>query len=141
MEPNLSLAYFLSGQVDMKESHYDQGLAQIEKAVTLEKNNPMALSALGWAYGIADREKEAQQILDCLTEMSRERYISGFLFAKIYAGLGDKDRAFEYLNKAYQQRAMSLALILTDETVENLRSDPRFMELLKKISLDKYVSP
>ena len=140
MEPNLSLAYFLSGQVDMKESHHDQGVAQIEKAVALENDNPMILSALGWAYGIAGRKKEAQQILIRLKEMSRDRYISGFLFAKIYAGLGDKNRAFEYLEKAYQQHAMSLAVIFTDETVENLRSDPRFLQLLKKINLDKYVS-
>ena len=140
MEPNLSLAYFLSGQVDMKESHHNQGVARIEKAVALENDNPMILSALGWAYGIAGREKEAQQIFVRLEEMSRDRFISGFLYAKIYAGLGDKDRAFEYLEKAYQQRAMSLAVIITDETVENLRSDPRFMELLKKINLDKYVS-
>ena len=140
MEPNLSLAYFLSGQVDMKGSHHDQGIAQIEKAAALENDNPMILSALGWAYGIADREKDAHQILVRLEEMSRDRYISGFLFAKIYAGLGDKEHAFEYLEKAYQQRAMSLAVIITDETVENLRSDPRFMALLKKINLDKYVS-
>jgi TolB-like protein/Flp pilus assembly protein TadD len=140
MEPDLSLAYFLSGQGDMKESQFDQGVAQIEKAAALEKNNPMILSALGWAYGIAGRKKEAQQILVLLKEMSRDRYISGFLFAKIYAGLGDKNRAFDYLEKAYQQHAMSLAVIFTDETVENLRSDPRFIELLKKMNLDKYVS-
>jgi hypothetical protein len=71
--------------------------------------------------------------------MSKDRYISGFLFAKIYAGLRDNNRAFQYLEKAYQQHAMSLAVIFTDETVENLRSDPRFRELLKRINLDKYV--
>ena len=140
MEPNLSITYFLSGQVDMKESHYDQGVAQIEKAASLENDNPMILSALGWAYGIAGRKKEVQQILVRLMEMSGDQYISGFLFAKIYAGLEDKNSAFKFLEKAYQQHAMGLAMIITDENVENLRSDPRFMELLKKINLDKYVS-
>lgn len=140
MEPNLSTTYFLSGQVSMKESQYDQGITKIEKAAALENDNPMTLSSLGWAYGIAGRENEAKQILVRLEEMSRDRYISRFLYAKIYAGLGDKDRAFEYLEEAYQQHAMSLALIITDESVENLRLDPRFMELLKKINLDKYVS-
>jgi len=139
MEPHLSTTYFLSGQVDMKEAHYDQGIAQIEKAVELDADNPMILSSLGWAYGIAGRKKEAEQILSRLEEMSGDRYISRFLYAKIYAGLGEIDRAFEYLEEAYQQHAMSLALINTDESVESLRSDQRFMELLRKLNLDKYV--
>jgi serine/threonine protein kinase/Flp pilus assembly protein TadD len=139
MEPNIPLPHFISGQVDMKESRCDQGVAQIEKAAALEGDNPMVLSALGWAYGLAGRKKQAQQILARLRHMSKDRYISGFLFAKIYAGLRDNNRAFQYLEKAYQQHAMSLAVIFTDETVENLRSDPRFRELLKRINLDKYV--
>ena len=52
----------------------------------------------------------------------------------------DRFVALKFLEKAYQQHAMGLAMIITDETVENLRSDPRFMELLKKINLDKYIS-
>ena len=140
MDPNLSTTYFLSGQVDMKQSFYDQGIALIEKAADLENDNPLILSSLGWAYGIAGRKKEAKQILVRLQGMSRDRYISRFLYAKIYAGLGDKDQAFKYLEEAYQQHAMSLALIITDESVENLRSDPRFMKLLKKINLDNYFS-
>jgi serine/threonine protein kinase/Tfp pilus assembly protein PilF len=140
MEPNLSTTYYLSGQVDMKQSFYDQGIAQIEKAFALENDNPMILSSLGWAYGIASRKKEAKQILVRLQGMSRDQYISRFLYAKIYGGLGDKDHAFKYLEEAYQQHAMSLALIITDESIENLHSDPRFMELLKKINLDKYFS-
>jgi len=140
MDPNLSTTYFLSGQVDMKQSFYDQGIALIERAADLENDNPLILSSLGWAYGIAGRKKEAKQILVRLQGMSRDRYISRFLYAKIYAGLGDKDQAFKYLEEAYQQHAMSLALIITDESVENLRSDPRFMKLLKKINLDNYFS-
>ncbi len=140
MEPNLSTTYFLSGQVCMKEAQSDQGIAQIEKAAELDPDNPMILSSLGWAYGIAGRKNEADQVLARLQGMSRDRYISRFLFAKVQAGLGEKDRAFEYLEEAYQQHAMSLALINTDESVESLRSDRRFRGLLKKLDLDKYIS-
>lgn len=140
MEPGKALAHFLYGQAFIKDDQYDQGLAQIEKAAALEKDNPMAISAQGWAYGITGHTKKAQQVLVRLEEMARDRYISEFLFAKIYAGMGDKNKAFESLENAYQQHAMSLAAILTDETVENLRSDPRFKSLLKKINLEKYVT-
>jgi hypothetical protein len=63
-----------------------------------------------------------------------------FLFSKLYAALGINEKAFWWLTKSYQDRDIAIVLILTDETIANLRSDPKFSELLKKMGLYKYMN-
>lgn len=87
---------------------------------------------LGHAYAVAGKRDEAHKTLD---EMAKQRQISPHYFALIYAGLGEKDRAFEWLNKSYEERAERLVWLKVDPRLDNLRSDPRFTDLLRRISL------
>ena len=61
-----------------------------------------------------------------------------FLFGKVYSALAEKDKAFEWLNKAVDEKDHAILQIISDESVDNLRSDPRYRELLKKMGLYKY---
>jgi tetratricopeptide (TPR) repeat protein len=137
--PNHAHLVWMLGQIDIIESRYDQGIPQIEQAASMEKNNPMILAGLGWSYAVANRAKDAQNVIEQLEQMSKKQYIRPYLFAKIYNGLGNKNRAFQWLSDAYEQHDISLANIVCDETMKNLHSDERFVELLKKIRLDKYL--
>jgi Flp pilus assembly protein TadD len=116
---------------------YEEGVAELQKAVALENaperwdRHPM----LAYAYAVAGRRDEALKILDDQKRLAKQRYISPFNFAIIYTGLGDKNRAFEYLNKAYEEGAGGLSHFPVRPMFDSLRSDPRYRELLRRMNL------
>jgi hypothetical protein len=82
------------------------------------------------------RRTEAKNILRDLERKSQSEYVSPYLIATIYAGLGDKDNAFGFLDKAYAERSLDISWFLkADLRIDNLRSDPRFKTLLRRIGL------
>jgi serine/threonine protein kinase/Flp pilus assembly protein TadD len=125
----------MMGQAYLLDSKYDVGLAEIKKGLDMSGNNPMILGSLGWGYAVAGRKAEAEKVLEELKKRSEKEYIRPFYFAQIYSGLGEKDLAFKWLVKAFGQSDISLATILVDETLDNLRSDSRFNLILKKMDL------
>ncbi len=125
----------MMGQAYLLDSKYDVGLAEIKRALDMSGNNPMILGGLGWGYAVAGLRAEAQNVLDELKKRSEREYIRPYYFAQIYSGLGEKDLAFKWLVKAYEQNDISLATILGDETLDNLRSDSRFNLILRKMEL------
>jgi Flp pilus assembly protein TadD len=116
---------------------YKEGIAEFEKVLVISPDNRVALLALGYAYGIAGRRAEAQKVLDQLSELSKRKYVVPRLKARIYVGLGDKDKAFAYLEESYQDRSMAsgFGAINVDPTLDPLRSDPRFADLLRRMNL------
>ena len=80
----------------------------------------VALSGLGYAYAVAGRRAEAQKVLDKLNELSKQKYVPAVCRARIYAGLGEKDKAFEWLEKAYEDR--SIVVLAFIKVRPNLRS-------------------
>ena len=86
---------------------------------------------LAYAYGKAERRAEALKILGEQQKLAKRRYISPFNFAIIYTGLDDKDRAFEYLNKACEDHALQLSHYARGALFESLHSDQRYNELLR----------
>jgi hypothetical protein len=91
----------------------------------------------GWdgAYAVSGRQREARKILDLLKGLSRRRYVMPYHFATIYSALGDKDQAFAWLQKAYDERDDRLMLLKIDPFWDSLRSDPRFSNLMRDIGL------
>jgi tetratricopeptide (TPR) repeat protein len=78
---------------------------------------------------------EAMKILQRLSDKSKQRYIPAFYFAEVYAGLGQKDQAFEWLEKAYQERSNYLLLLKTGRLMVPLYSDPRYQDLVRRVGL------
>jgi hypothetical protein len=71
-----------------------------------------------------------------LTELARKRYVSAYAFALVYTGMGNKDQAFAWLGKAYDERASTLPFLKTNPTLASLRSDSRFHKLLRRMHLE-----
>lgn len=93
---------------------------------------------LGYAYAMAGRRAEAQKELDQLNDFSRQNCVPASTRAAIYAGLGNKDRAFEWLEKGYEEHLIfgdGTADIKVDPMFDPLRSDPRFANLLRRMNL------
>jgi tetratricopeptide (TPR) repeat protein len=137
MNPGYYLANAFIGLVYEQTGDLDKSIAAFEKASQAEDAPLEALAQLGRAYAVAGRNTEAEQVLEQLTEISRERYVSAYNFAMIHAGLGDKDRAFEGLNRAEEEQSEWLAFLKVDPRLDSLRSDPRFEDLERRIQPTK----
>jgi tetratricopeptide (TPR) repeat protein len=88
---------------------------------------------LGHAYALAGRQADARKILAALERPTPRQSAPSFQIAQVYIGLGDHDRAMEWLEKAYAERSPWLSWLKVEPTVDPLRSDPRFKDLLRRI--------
>ena len=96
---------------------------------------PFVSAYLGYYYGKAGNKEEAQKILDDLLDRSKRGYFSPYFIAVVYNGLGDKDKVFEWLDRAYVVRDLNQAWIKENLAFKNLHSDPRWTEQMKKRGL------
>ena len=135
MSPNYIRAHNFMGVAYVQKSMYAEGIQELQKAVGLKGDGMEAMEKLGYAYAISGRKKDAFRILRELQETSRHGYVSPFDRAVIYAGLGDKDQAFYWLNRAYEERNSGLPFLKTYAQFDSLRSDPRFSHLIKRVGL------
>ncbi len=135
LDPSNSRAYFALGLGHAQQGRYDQAVAELRKSAELSGGRPDVLAELGYVYGVAGKKAEAKRILSELTELAKRRNVSPLNFAILYAGLGDKDQAFAWLERAYQERSPFLLDIKTLLGGDPLRGDPRFQDLLRRIGL------
>jgi TolB-like protein/DNA-binding winged helix-turn-helix (wHTH) protein/Flp pilus assembly protein TadD len=113
-----------------------EAIAEYQKAVDLSNGDSDALAYLGHAYAVVGNKVQAEKILRDLEQKSREGKASPYLPATIYAGLGDKDKALELIEKAYRDKNLDLGWTFkSDLRTDNLRSDPRFQDLLRRVGL------
>ena len=123
------------GHYYRRKGDFAEAIAAFNKAVAAGGGHAMPLSALGYTYAISGQRAEAHEILDQLTALAEKAYVSPFNMAIIQAGLGDKDEAFAWLEKAYAERSRSMAWLNVTKELEDLRSDPRFDSLIHRIGL------
>ena len=90
---------------------------------------------LGGAYAAWGKKEEAKKVLKELTERAGRRYVCPYEVATIYVGLGERDAAFEWLDKAVEARADCIPWIKPDPKIDPLRSDPRYAALLRRVGL------
>jgi predicted nucleic acid-binding protein len=93
------------------------------------------MPGLGHALAMTGQRDAARQILDELIEMSRERYVSPYFIAEVYRGLGEIDRTFEWLEKAYEHHSDWLVWLGVEPALDGLRRDPRFTDLMRRVGL------
>jgi TolB-like protein/tetratricopeptide (TPR) repeat protein len=134
LDPNFWWSYQNLGLAYERKKQYREAITALEKASQIDVN-PSSLGFLGYVYAAAGKNAEARKVLAELSELSKGRYVAPYNNACIYAGLNEKDLAFEWLERAFQERSHFLTLIRYDTVFDNLRSDPRFKDLLKRMNL------
>jgi serine/threonine-protein kinase len=134
MDPNQYQAHWFLGHTYAAAGRLDEAIATSEKAVAISRT-PGALGFLGMNYGFAGRKAEANKILNELLELNRRRYVTPPALVSVYIGLGDKDQAFFWLEKAYQERSYYMAYLKVFPAADSLRSDPRLDNLLRRMGL------
>jgi TolB-like protein/DNA-binding winged helix-turn-helix (wHTH) protein/Tfp pilus assembly protein PilF len=135
MDPSFGVAHLALGQAYEQQHAYSQAIAELEKAVELSNDSTLMLAGLGQAYGTAGQRAKAEAILAQLERRSKEQYVSPFYIATVHIGLGEKDKAIRFLEKAYEDRSNGLVFIKVDPQLDSLRSDGRFQQLQRKLGL------
>ncbi|HEX8773169.1 MAG TPA: protein kinase [Pyrinomonadaceae bacterium] len=134
IDENFNVAYFKLGQVYERQGRYEEAIAQYRRAMQLS-SNLWIMPGLGHALAMTGQRDAARQILDELIEMSRERYVSPYFIAEVYRGLGEIDRTFEWLEKAYEHHSDWLVWLGVEPALDGLRRDPRFTDLMRRVGL------
>jgi serine/threonine-protein kinase len=140
IDPNFVGALCLLGWADEQLGNYDEAIEQLRRASEIN-DAPEVLAMLGHAFAVAGRRPEAQQVLEQLHEQSHERYVTPYYRAVIYAGLEERDEAFAWLEKAYQERDEWLLHLKVDPKLDSLRTDPRFADLAARLNLGLLPEP
>jgi adenylate cyclase len=141
MDPSFSLTHSLLARVYLAKGMYREAKAESENYLALTPHNPAAVASLAYTHARAGEGSRALQLLDELTALSKQRYVPSYLFALVYAGLGEKDQAFAWLEKAYEERSGGLPYLKVNPSWDPLRGDPRFEALAAKVFTPKNTVP
>ena len=133
MDPKFGFAHWHAGMNYIQMQKYDDAIESFRKAINLTGAVPTFISYLGHAYARRGKQREARQMLAQLESLLKRQHISSYFVAMIYLGLGDLDKTFEWLEKAYEERAGSLAFTKVEPMLDPLRGDERFKNLVEKM--------
>src|SRR5271154_2957491 len=135
LDPNYPMTYWILGLIYRETERYDLAISAGEKSVNLSGGSPLMRAALAQTFATTGAAQEAIQVLDDLQKLAKERYVAPHFFAGIYVGLGKHDRAIEYLEKSYAEHCHWLIYLHIDPSMDDLRNDPRFHDLLRRVGL------
>ncbi|MCM3871315.1 MAG: tetratricopeptide repeat protein [Pyrinomonadaceae bacterium] len=136
IDPNFALAHQGLGWAYEQKRMYREAILEFQKASTLSTGNTFILASLSHAYAVAGNRGEALRLLAELQEQSKRKYVSPYGMAIGYTGLREPGQAFEWLEKAFAERAGWLALLNVEPRFDSLRTDPRFANLVQRIGLE-----
>jgi serine/threonine protein kinase/tetratricopeptide (TPR) repeat protein len=139
LDPNFPLVHAHLPAAYEQKGMYDKAIAGFQKGITLRGGTAwsFSMSGLGHVYAVSGKKAEARAVLDELKQMSRQEYVPADGIALVYAGLGEKDQAFTWLEKAYEEHAFRMAWLKVEPQWDSLRSDPRFADLVRRVGLSK----
>jgi TolB-like protein/DNA-binding winged helix-turn-helix (wHTH) protein/tetratricopeptide (TPR) repeat protein len=135
LDPSFAPAHGTLGHVYAAKGMYREALAEYEKYSALSGGSPGSTALVGYAHARLGQRSYALRVLDQLRAASKQRYVPAVSFAIVYVGLGEKEHAFLWLEKAYDERTNSLAYLKVQATWDPLRPDPRFDDLVRRIGL------
>jgi len=136
MDPSFAYAHSQLGFVLLDKKNFQEAIDEMKKARELSGDAARQVVSLGLAYSAAGMFREAKEILEELKARSRKEYVSSYGMARVYARMGDLDKAFELANTAYEERDDYLVFVKIDPALVPFHSDPRYKALLKKMGLE-----
>jgi serine/threonine-protein kinase len=134
-DPNFFPTHSLLGMAYEQKGMFTEAINEFNEAKRLDPGQPFTLGYLGHAYAMLGKRSEAQAMLDEMKQRANRTYVDPFSVAIIYVGLGEKDEAFAWLEKAFMARSESLLFYKDAPIIDGLRSDPRFADLLRRMNL------
>jgi tetratricopeptide (TPR) repeat protein len=136
LDPNFWLAHLFMSRVHLKNRDYDGAIASAGRAAELSSGNSEALATVGNALARAGRTDEARKILSELEQQARTRFVPAYSLAIAYAGLGDREKTLDYLERAFGERDAPIVFLKIEPKWDELRSEPRFIDLMKRMNFN-----
>jgi tetratricopeptide (TPR) repeat protein len=124
-----------AGWAYTEKKMYAEAKAEYQKASALSNGHTLVTAMNGYVQAVSGEKAEALKTLKALNDLAARQYVSPFRFAIIYTGLGQKDKAFQWLNRAYDELDLLLIYVSVTPAFDPLRSDPRFDQLLQRLGL------
>jgi len=134
LDKNWYLGHMILCQVYQAKGQLSEAAGECQKARELN-DDPYVLAFLARVYATAGKKDEAMKLLGQMNEIAKQRYLPAYGFAVAYGGLGNKDQAFQWLERSLQDRAWDITYLKVDPLMDNLHSDPRFAELVRRVGL------
>jgi serine/threonine protein kinase/tetratricopeptide (TPR) repeat protein len=135
LDPNYWQGHDCLGRAYTQKKIYEKAIPEFQKSLDLNRDRKWYLARVGFVYALWEKRDDSEKTLNELLQLSKNEYVPSVDIAAIYAGLGEKDRAFHWLEAAYQSHGREIAYIKSDRRLDNLRSDPRYADLLHRIGL------
>jgi len=135
LDPSFAMGHVRLALAYEQKQLYKKAIHEAQIAVTLSGRSPVRLSELAHIYGASGQRGRAKELINELKQLSTRRYVPPQDFAWVYTGLGDREPAFAWWQKAYEARDMRLAFLQGDPGFNAIRSDPRFAELVRRVGL------
>jgi serine/threonine-protein kinase len=135
LDPHFHKALSSIGRALTQQGAYTDAIGVFQKARVIGGDVPYMLGAMGQTYALAGKKAEARRMIEQLAALSRERYVSSTCFALVHLGLGEKERALDWLDRACERREPSVAGIGVHPAYNELRGEPRFRALLERIAV------
>ncbi len=135
MEPTRAEALLGLGMVYEQKGGYEEAINEYQKAIKSSGRTSPVLAQLGRAYAMSGKRNEAISIVAELKEMSKQSFRGSYDMGILYTGLGERDKAFEQLNKAYEEKSGWIIYLKVEPQFDALRADPRYASLLQRINL------
>jgi tetratricopeptide (TPR) repeat protein len=135
LDPKFFVARRYLGLSYAQKGMYKEAIDEFEKAMASSGSSPLMRAEYANTLALSGDTKKAEEELQSLIEFSKQKYLSAYHIAAIYVGLKDKDRAFLWLDKAFQEGADWMAFLKVDPRFDSLHPDPRFTDLLRRLKL------
>ena len=135
MNSRFAMAQIWLGRTYEVQKDYLNAIVQYRKTLVALPNWPVAFAAIGHVYGEMGEKESARRILDTLTALSSKQFVTSYGVALVYTGMQEKDKAFEWLEKAYTEKSNWLVWLKSDPRWNSLRSDQRFKDLANRVLL------
>jgi len=132
LDPGFWIGYMMRGQAHEQLGQIDHALEAVEAGARLSHNNSKTMALRAYVFARAGRATEARDVLDTFQAVSKVKYVPPYASALVHAGLGERDQALAWLERAYEARDVHLIFLTVDPKWDPLRSEPRFQALLAR---------
>jgi TolB-like protein/DNA-binding winged helix-turn-helix (wHTH) protein/Flp pilus assembly protein TadD len=133
LDRDFAPAHYFLGRAYEQTGRFDEAIRHLREARNLSKDSSAGVAAVAHVYAVSGRSAEARKMLEQLKQLSKRNYVSHYSLAAVYAALGEREQALASLEKAREEHSSDLVYLKVDQSFDPLRSDPRFLHLLRSV--------